>query len=148
MNEIISFFRDFVPVRVQFEWGAVVSMVGTAFSFAFGSLDGVLEALIYAMVIDYMSGIMAAYVNPELALNSQKGFRGICKKIMILMLVSMAHIIDAAFGQAMVYSVVLWFFIGNEGLSIIENAAKAGVPIPAKLRDTLEQLSHEKEKRD
>ena len=148
MNEIIRFFRDFVPVRVQFEWGAVVSMVGTAFSFAFGSLDGVLEALIYAMVIDYMSGIMAAYVNPELALNSQKGFRGICKKIMILMLVSMAHIIDAAFGQAMVYSVVLWFFIGNEGLSIIENAAKAGVPIPAKLRDTLEQLSHEKEKRD
>ena len=148
MNEIISFFRDFVPVRVQLEWGAVVSMVGTAFSFAFGSLDGVLEALIYAMVIDYMSGIMAAYVNPDLALNSQKGFRGICKKIMILMLVSMAHIIDAAFGQAMVYSVVLWFFIGNEGLSIIENAAKAGVPIPAKLRDTLEQLSHEKEKRD
>lgn len=148
MNEIISFFRDFVPVRIQFEWGAVVSIVGTVFSFAFGSLDGVLEALIYAMVIDYMSGIMAAYVNPELALNSQKGFRGICKKIMILMLVSMAHIIDAAFGQAMVYSVVLWFFIGNEGLSIIENAAKAGIPIPAKLRDTLEQLSHEKEKRD
>jgi toxin secretion/phage lysis holin len=147
MNEIISFFRDFVPVRVQFEWGAVVSMVGTAFSFAFGSLDGVLEALIYAMVIDYMSGIMAAYVNPDLALNSQKGLLGICKKIMILMLVSMAHIIDAAFGQAMVYSVVLWFFIGNEGLSIIENAAKAGVPIPAKLRDTLEQLSHEKKER-
>ena len=132
-----------VPTWAQVEWGAIVSMFGTAFSYVCG-WDGVLEALVVAMVIDYISGVMAAYINPGLALNSQKGFRGICKKIMILLMVSLAHFIDQATGQVIVHSVVVWFFLGNEGLSIIENAAKAGVPVPTKLRDTLEQLSNER----
>jgi len=145
LNEVISFFREIAPVKVQVEWGMVVSFIGTAFSYALG-WDGVLEALVFAMVLDYISGILAAYINPNMALNSQRGFRGICKKIMILLLVSLAHFIDQALGQAIVHSVVIWFFLGNEGLSIIENAAKAGIPIPGKLRDTLEQLSSEKMK--
>ena len=144
MNEMISFFRGMVPTSAQVEWGAVVSMIGTAFSYACG-WDGVLEALVMAMVIDYVSGVLAAYINPTMALNSQKGFRGICKKVMILLMVSLAHFVDQATGQIIIHSVVVWFFLGNEGLSIIENAAKAGVPVPAKLRDTLEQLSSDKQ---
>ena len=141
---MISFFRGMVPTSAQVEWGAVVSMIGTAFSYACG-WDGVLEALVMAMVIDYVSGVLAAYINPTMALNSQKGFRGICKKVMILLMVSLAHFVDQATGQIIIHSVVVWFFLGNEGLSIIENAAKAGVPVPAKLRDTLEQLSSDKQ---
>ena len=144
MNEMISFFRGMVPTSAQVEWGAVVSMIGTAFSYACG-WAGVLEALVMAMVIDYVSGVLAAYINPTMALNSQKGFRGICKKVMILLMVSLAHFVDQATGQIIIHSVVVWFFLGNEGLSIIENAAKAGVPVPAKLRDTLEQLSSDKQ---
>ena len=100
-----------------------------------------------AMCLDYVSGIIAAYVNPEMALNSQKGFKGICKKITILILVSLAHFIDLATSQNFIHIVVTWFFLGNEGLSIVENAAKIGVPIPAKLKKSLEQLSNEKYKR-
>ena len=92
------------------------------------------------MVIDYISGVAAAYVNPNLALNSQRGFKGIVKKMMILLLVSLAHFIDKAVGQILAQTIVVWFFIGNEGLSVIENSAKAGLPVPAKLRATLEQL--------
>ena len=65
--------------------------------------------------------------------------------MMILLIVAVAHVIDNAVGQAMSQTVVVWFFIGNEGLSIVENAAKSGVPVPQKLCDTLEQLKNEKE---
>jgi toxin secretion/phage lysis holin len=145
LTELMHFFRELIPGRTQIEWGAVVSTAGTAFSYVCG-WDGMLEALVFAMVIDYISGVLAAYINPHMALNSQRGFRGICKKIMILLLVSLAHFMDQAMGAQIVHSAVIWFFFGNEGLSIIENAAKAGIPIPAKLRDTLEQLSSEKMK--
>ena len=60
--------------------------------------------------------------------------------MMILLLVSLAHFIDKAVGQILAQTIVVWFFIGNEGLSVIENSAKAGLPVPAKLRATLEQL--------
>ena len=146
MNELMNLVREIVPVTVQIERGAAVSAIGVVGSFMLGWDNGV-QLLACAMIIDYVSGMLAAYISPDLSLNSQRGFRGICRKTMILLLVSLAHLIDSD-GSFGVHSAVTWFFIGNEGLSIIENAAKAGVPIPAKLRDTLEQLSHEKEKRD
>ena len=96
------------------------------------------------MVLDYVSGVLSAYINPNLALNSQKGFKGIMKKVMILVLVSLAHFVDSATGQVLAQSIVVWFFIGNEGLSIVENASKAGLPIPDKLKDTLEQLKEQR----
>ena len=144
MNEVCNFIKDFIPGKMQFEWGGAVSVIGTAFCYVVGAWDGVLEALIFAMVIDYISGVLAAYINPNSKLNSQRGFRGICKKIMILLLVALAHFLDQATQQAVIHSAVIWFFIGNEGLSIVENAAKAGVPVPQKLKDSLEQLHQEK----
>ena len=143
MNEFITFFRGMVPTQLQIEWGAVVSAIGTAFSYVCG-WDGQIEALLCLMLIDYISGVLAAYINPKLSLNSQRGFKGICKKIMIMLLVAVAHIVDRAVGQAMAQAIVVWFFIGNEGLSIIENAAKAGLPVPEKLKQTLEQLMQER----
>ena len=146
MNELYEVLQDLVPTQVQLEWGVIVSFLGSVFSFIFG-YNIVVEALLVAMCLDYVSGIIAAYVNPEMALNSQKGFKGICKKITILILVSLAHFIDLATSQNFIHIVVTWFFLGNEGLSIVENAAKIGVPIPAKLKKSLEQISNEKYKR-
>ena len=147
MSEILAFLRGMIPTQLQIEWGAVVSAIGTAFSYVCG-WDGAIEALLFLMLIDYISGVMSAYINPNLSLNSQRGFKGICKKIMIMLLVAVAHIVDRAVGQAMAQAVVVWFFIGNEGLSIIENAAKAGLPVPEKLKQTLEQLMQERIDKD
>ena len=140
MNEAIIFLRGLIPTQVQIEWGAVVSVVGTIASYALG-WNGVLEALLCAMVLDYLSGLLAAYINPHMKLDSRRGFRGIGKKIMIL---SLAHFADYATGQTVVQTIAVWFFLGNEGLSILENAANAGVPVPEKLKKTLEQLKSEK----
>ena len=146
MNELMNLVREIVPVTVQIEIGAAVSAIGVVGSVMLGWDNGV-QLLVCAMIIDYVSGMLAAYISPDLSLNSQRGFRGICKKMMILLLVSLAHLIDSD-GSFGVHSAVAWFFVGNEGLSILENAAKSGVPIPAKLKDTLEQLSSEKKERN
>ena len=138
------FLRGVIPTQVQTEWGAVASVVGTIVSYALG-WNGVLEALLCAMVLDYLSGLLAAYINPGMKLDSRRGFRGIGKKIMILLLVSLAHFADRATGQTIVQTIAIWFFLGNEGLSILENAANAGVPVPERLKKTLEQLRSEKE---
>lgn len=137
------FLRGIIPTQVQIEWGAVVSIIGTIMSYLLG-WNGVLEALLCAMVLDYLSGLLAAYINPHMKLDSRRGFRGIGKKIMILLLVSLAHFADYATGQNIVQTIAVWFFLGNEGLSILENAANAGVPVPEKLKKTLEQLKSEK----
>ena len=143
MNEVIVFLRELIPTQVQIEWGAIASVVGAAVSYALG-WNGVLEALLCAMVLDYLSGLLAAYINPHMMLDSRRGFRGIGKKIMILLLVSLAHFADRATGQTIVQTIAIWFFLGNEGLSILENAANAGVPVPERLKKTLEQLKSEK----
>ena len=142
-NELTVFLRGLIPTQVQIEWGAIASAVGTLCSYMLG-WNSVLEALIFAMGIDYLSGLMAAYINPRMKLDSRKGFRGIAKKVMILLLVSLAHFIDRETGQNIIQLAVIWFFLGNEGLSIIENAANAELPVPKKLKDTLEQLAKEK----
>jgi toxin secretion/phage lysis holin len=146
MSSLLAFFHEIAPSAHQIGWGTAVSCIGTAFSYLIGWND-VIEALLVAMAIDYITGILAAYINPDLQLNSQRGFKGICKKIVILLLVALAHELDRATGQPAVQSLVVWFFLGNEGLSIVENAAKAGLPIPDKLKDTLEQLTDKNERK-
>ncbi|BAL83517.1 putative phage lysis holin [Selenomonas ruminantium subsp. lactilytica TAM6421] len=99
------------------------------------------------MVLDYLTGVVAAYINPDLALNSQRGFKGIAKKAIIMFLVSLAYRLDCLVGKEIMQYAVMWFFISNESLSIIENAAKAGVPIPTRFKESLEQLAKEKQAR-
>lgn len=145
LNEIYNFIREIAPVRMQVEWGAAVSIIGTVFCYLVGGWDGLIEALIIAMILDYISGVIAAYLNPDKKLNSQKGFAGILKKIMILLMVATAHFVDYATGQeVMIRSVVILFFLGNEGLSILENSANAGLPVPNGLKESLEQFTKNK----
>lgn len=142
--DIITILRSWIPTGIELQVGSIVSAVGTVAAY-FIRWDDAMEVLLVLMILDYITGLLAAYINPNLQLNSNRGFKGICKKIMILLLIVLAHELEKATGIPTIQSVVVWFFIGNEGLSIIENAAKSGVPIPAKLRNTLEQLQSEKE---
>lgn len=140
---ILELLKSWIPTGTEVHIGGMVSAIGTVLTYFMGWDDAV-EALLVLMVLDYITGMLAAYINPNLRLNSERGLRGICKKITILMLVVVGHELEKAVGIPAVQSVVVWFFIGNEGLSIIENSAKAGIPVPQKLRATLEQLSAEK----
>ncbi len=143
MSELLEIIEGAIPTQIQWGWGSVAATIGTAFSYICG-WDKATEVLLWLMLLDYISGVMAAYINTEMALDSGKGYRGIVKKVMILVLVSLAHFVDDATGQIIAQDLVVWFFIGNEGLSILENASKAGLPVPEKLKGALEQLKEQK----
>lgn len=144
MDIILTAIKSLIPVKIETTVGAITGGLGVLTTYLFGEWNNALDLLVFAMVADYVTGITAAFINDDMLLNSRRGFAGILKKLMILMLVSMAHFMDTAAGQNVICIAVTWFFIGNEGLSVIENAAKAGLPIPTKLRVTLEQLAAEK----
>lgn len=114
---------------------------GAIIGFMFGELTGLLIALVFFMVVDYVTGIIKAYYNHELS--SEVGFKGIFKKIVILCLVSISHMIDKyVIGtNAVVMSATTMFYIGNEGISILENAAELGIPLPPALIKALKQIS-------
>jgi len=141
--DVWTMARAWMPTGIERQVGAAASAAGTMVSYFLGWSDAI-EALLCMMVIDYITGLLAAYINPALKLDSRIGFRGICKKILILLLIVLSHELEKATGIPAIETAVVWFFTGNEGLSIIENSAKAGIPIPAKLRNTLKQLSDEK----
>ncbi|MGL5258430.1 MAG: phage holin family protein [Proteocatella sp.] len=105
-----------------------------------GGVDGFLYALVAFVAIDYVTGIMCAIV--DRVLSSEIGYRGIFKKVLIFALVGVAHIIDQNIigDGSVIRTAVIFFYLSNEGISIIENATRLGLPIPEKLRDVLEQL--------
>ena len=108
-----------------------------------GGFDGFLYALIAFTVIDYITGVMCAITDKNLS--SAVGFKGICRKVLIFTLVGIGNIVDVyVLGQGGVLrTAVIFFYLSNEGVSILENSAHLGLPIPAKLKDVLEQL-HER----
>jgi toxin secretion/phage lysis holin len=97
------------------------------------------------MLIDYITGVMAAYMKPKSKLSSKRGLRGIVKKLALVTFVVFAHYLDLAIGQNIFCLLVTYALLGNEGLSIVENLSHCGVPIPASIKNKLEQLAHEKE---
>ena len=105
-----------------------------------GGLDGFLYALIAFTVIDYITGVMCAIVDKNLS--SAVGFKGICRKVLIFTLVGVGNIVDVyVLGEAGVLrTAVIFFYLSNEGVSLLENSAHLGLPIPEKLKDVLEQL--------
>ena len=118
--------------------------IGSYLGYILGGFDGFLYALIIFVVIDYITGLMAAIV--ERKLSSEIGFRGIFKKVLIFLLVAVGNIIDnnlIGTGGA-VRTAVIFFYISNEGISIIENSTRIGLPVPERLKDVLEQI-HNKE---
>ena len=108
-----------------------------------GGIDGFLYALIAFTVIDYITGVMCAITDKKLS--SSVGFKGICRKVLIFTLVGIGNIVDVyVLGQGGVLrTAIIFFYLSNEGVSIMENTAHLGLPIPAKLKEVLEQL-HER----
>jgi len=117
-----------------------IASLGGAIGAVLGGWDGFLYALVLFVVVDYITGIMAAYVKKKIS--SQVGFQGILKKIVIFCLVAVGYVIDAHIikNGAVVRTAVIFFYMSNEGISILENAAVIGLPVPEKLRNVLEQL--------
>ena len=131
-------------------WNAiqfVFTAVGGWFGYFLGGCDGLLYALLAFMVIDYITGVMCA-INDK-ALSSEVGFRGICRKVLIFLLVGIANILDVhVIGTGSVLrTAVIFFYISNEGVSLLENAAHLGLPVPQKIKAVLEQL-HERAEDD
>lgn len=126
----------------------VFAAIGGGIGWFLGGADGFLYALIAFVVIDYITGVMCAIVDKKLS--SEVGFKGIFKKVLIFILVGVGNIIDVqVLGEAGVLrTAVIFFYLSNEGVSLLENAGHLGLPIPAKLKAVREQLHDRSEKED
>ena len=127
---------------------AVFTGIGGWLGYFLGGMDGLLYALIAFVIADYITGVMCAAADKRLS--SEVGFRGIFKKVLIFMLVGVASILDAqVIGTGSVLrTAVIFFYISNEGLSLVENAAYLGLPVPASVKKVLEQLHDRAEKEE
>lgn len=125
-----------------------IAAVGGWLGWFLGGCDGLLYALIAFVVVDYITGIMCAIVDKKLS--SAVGFKGIFKKVLIFALVGIAHILDMNIigSGSVLRTAIIFFYISNEGVSLLENAGHLGLPIPAKLKAVLEQLHDRAEKED
>lgn len=124
------------------------SAVGGWLGYFLGGFDGLLYALVAFVVADYITGVMCGIVDKKLS--SSTGFKGICRKVLIFTLVGIANILDVqVIGTGSVLrTAVIFFYLSNEGVSLVENAAHLGLPIPEKLKNILEQLHDRAEKED
>ena len=126
----------------------VFTGIGGWLGYFLGGWDGLLYALIAFVAIDYVTGVMCAISNHTLS--SEVGFKGICRKVLIFLLVGIGSILDAhVIGSGSVLrTAVIFFYISNEGVSLLENGAHLGLPVPAKMKAVLEQLHDKSEKED
>lgn len=120
--------------------------IGGWLGYFLGGCDGLLVALVVFAVADYITGVMCAVVDKKLS--SEVGFKGICRKVLIFLLVGIANILDVqVIGTGSVLrTAVIFFYISNEGVSLLENAAHLGLPIPEQMKAVLEQLHDRAEK--
>ena len=118
----------------------VFAAVGGWLGYFLGGCDGLLIALVIFVTCDYLTGIMCAISDKKLS--SEVGFKGICRKVLIFTLVGIGNILDVYVlgGTGVLRTAVIFFYLSNEGVSLLENAAHLGLPIPEKLKEVLEQL--------
>ena len=118
----------------------VLTAVGGWLGWFLGGCDGLLYALIAFVVTDYITGVMCAVADKKLS--SKVGFKGICRKVLIFLLVGIANILDIqVIGNGNVLrTAIIFFYISKEGVSVLENAGHIGLPVPQKMKDVLEQL--------
>ncbi len=123
----------------------MIATCASLFAFLYGDITPLFWAVITFMVLDYITGVIVAIVRKELS--SEIGFKGLAKKFLILIFIALAHILDVNVLNTypVLQSAVMMFFIANEGISLVENAAKLGLPIPSKFLDVLKQLKKQGE---
>ena len=132
--------RDF---RIDLVWTKIqagVTALGGWMGYFLGGADGLMIALLVMMALDYLTGVLCAIADKTLS--SAVGFKGICRKLVLLMLVGVAHVLDVHVvgdGSAL-RAAVICFYMSNEGLSLLENAARLGLPIPERMKEILAQL--------
>lgn len=126
----------------------VFAGIGGWLGYFLGGCDGLLYALLAFVVVDYITGVMCAI--SDHTLSSEVGFKGICRKVLIFLLVGIANILDVqVIGTGSVLrTAIIFFYISNEGVSLLENAGHLGLPIPKKMKDVLKQLHDRSEKGD
>ena len=126
----------------------ILSAIGGWIGYFVGGCDGLIYALIVFVVIDYLTGVMCAIADKSLS--SEIGFKGICRKVLIFLLVGIANILDVnviGTGSAL-RTAIIFFYISNEGISLLENAAHLGLPVPETIKNVLEQLHDRSEKEE
>lgn len=126
----------------------VFAAVGGWLGWFLGGCDGLLFALIAFVAVDYITGVMCAIVDKNLS--SAVGFKGICRKVLIFLLVGIAHILDAQVigAGSVLRTAIIFFYLSNEGVSLLENAAHLGLPVPEKLKDVLQQIHDRAESKE
>ena len=124
----------------------IFTAVGGWLGWFLGGCDGLLYALLIFVTLDYITGIMCAVADHKLS--SEVGFKGICRKVLIFALVGIGHVLDTqVIGTGSILrTAVIFFYLSNEGVSLVENAAHLGLPVPEKLKAVLEQLHDRAEK--
>ena len=137
-----NFSIDIIWAKIQIAFTALGGWLG----YFLGGMDGLLIALLVFVILDYLTGVMRAIADHELS--SAIGFKGICRKVLIFALVGVGHVLDThvvGTGSAL-RSAVICFYLSNEAISLFENAAHLGLPIPDKLREILSQLHNRQDK--
>jgi toxin secretion/phage lysis holin len=132
---------------MNWEWFHKIgsTVTGATVGYLFGGWDALLQILLVFVCIDYISGLLASGV--EGRLSSKVGFKGIAKKVMIFALVAVAHMIDKALGESHIFrDSVIFFYLGNELISILENAGRTGLPVPDQIKSAVQVLKGKGEK--
>ena len=134
--------------KIQIIIDSIAGAVGAVLGFMYGEVTGLFWALIAFMALDYITGVVVAII--EKRLSSEVGFRGLAKKFLILVFVAVGHIADTYIlgGTPAAMSAVMLFYMANEGISIIKNAAALGLPVPKKLTSIMEQIRNKSESED
>lgn len=130
-------------------WSAnqfIITLLGGWLGYFLGGCDALLIALLCFIICDYISGVFCAIIDHKLS--SSVGFKGLCRKMLILIMVGIGNILDLQVLKqgSVIRTAIIFFYLSNEGLSLTENAAHLGLPIPEKLKEVLEQLHNREEK--
>ena len=125
---------------------AAMAALGGWLGWFLGGFDGFIYALVIFVVTDYITGLMCAIIDKKLS--SEVGFRGIFKKVLIFAMVGIGHLLDREIigSGEVIRTAVIFFYLSNEGISLLENATRVGLPVPQKLRDILSQLHNKSDK--
>ncbi|WP_235929779.1 phage holin family protein, partial [Chengkuizengella marina] len=133
-------------VGVEITYKSCIAVLGAIFSYLYSGLDTLIEILVAFVIIDYISGFIAAWVEGKL--RSSVGYIGIAKKIMIFLIVAVAHLTDQIIGEGhLLRDATIFLYLANELLSIIENAGRIGLPVPSILLNAVEIFKNKNERR-